>query len=430
MGHGRSKAARLLLMNTILSQQLERKLSRVSIVGNVDDGKSTLIGRLFLDSHHMTCDQEKKITNEDELAHFTDGLKEEQQKGITIDVAHRYYSAKKNRFLISDCPGHTEFIQNMVTGSSLCDLLLVVIDVSRGWTEQTQRHIVASEFAGVKSVVFILNKMDLVNYNQETFENLRSEIANRIEKLSFLSVSYIPASAKKGDCVTHRSQKMPWYNGLTLSDYLDNYNQKDFTLNLPNFIESKLRIIVERVRDDWLWARQISGVINTGDILQVGSTHKRVQVLEIFRSRDGVNRQEISGLEEITLKVEYLGFSAENLLIENADVENLLSVTRGTWLTKPSTDSINSEIKISQQWPVKFFGFKNLNFYKPVLVKKVGGWLTATVKGKSICGEVTTATLEFQKQIPFDDYTVSRETGSFVIIDETTFEMIGVGIII
>ena len=206
------------------------ELLRFTTAGSVDDGKSTLIGRLLYDSKSIYQDQYEAIERVSErrgeegvnLALLTDGLKSEREQGITIDVAYRYFSTPKRKFIIADTPGHIQYTRNMVTGASTANVALILIDARNGVIEQTKRHAIISSLLQIPHLVVCINKMDLVDYSQEQYETIKDSFENFASKLDVKDVSFIPISALKGDNVVNRSENMPWYEGTTLMYYLEN----------------------------------------------------------------------------------------------------------------------------------------------------------------------------------------------------------------
>lgn len=204
---------------------LDMELLRFTTAGSVDDGKSTLIGRLLYDSKAIFQDQmeavekaSKKIGGEGEvnLALLTDGLRSEREQGITIDVAYRYFATPKRKFIIADTPGHIQYTRNMVTGASTANLAIILVDARHGLVEQTSRHSFIASLLGIKHVVYCINKMDLVDYSKERYEEIKDQLESFASKLDVNDVRYIPISALFGDNVVDRSEKMPWYQGSTL----------------------------------------------------------------------------------------------------------------------------------------------------------------------------------------------------------------------
>lgn len=198
--------------------------------GSVDDGKSTLIGRLLYDTNSILDDQLEAIQkanrkNDDgtvDLAILTDGLKAEREQGITIDVAYKYFQTEKRKFIIADAPGHIQYTRNMVTGASNSDLIIILIDARKGVIEQTKRHSFLAHLLSLKKVLVCINKMDMVDYEQAVYENIKTDYEKLAERLGLKNVDYIPVSALKGDNVVNSSQRMPWYQGQSLLDYLEN----------------------------------------------------------------------------------------------------------------------------------------------------------------------------------------------------------------
>ncbi len=203
--------------------------------GSVDDGKSTLIGRLLYDTNSILDDQLEAIKkanrkNNDgtvDLAILTDGLKAEREQGITIDVAYKYFQTEKRKFIIADAPGHIQYTRNMVTGASNSDLIIILIDARKGVIEQTKRHSFLAKLLSLKKVLVCVNKMDMVEYEQAVFENIKHDYLQLATKLEIKDVDFIPVSALKGDNIVHKSDRLPWYEGASLMDYLENIDLEE-----------------------------------------------------------------------------------------------------------------------------------------------------------------------------------------------------------
>ncbi|NNK80940.1 MAG: GTP-binding protein, partial [Flavobacteriales bacterium] len=212
---------------------LDMDLLRFTTAGSVDDGKSTLIGRMLFDSKSIFQDQMEAIEKASEriggdseegvnLALLTDGLRAEREQGITIDVAYRYFATPKSKFIIADTPGHIQYTRNMVTGASTANLAIILVDARHGMVEQTCRHAFIASLLQIPHIVFCVNKMDLVDYDQERFEEIKEQIDDFCTKLEVLDIRFIPISALKGDNVVHKSDNMSWYEGATLMYTLEN----------------------------------------------------------------------------------------------------------------------------------------------------------------------------------------------------------------
>ena len=206
------------------------ELLRFTTAGSVDDGKSTLIGRLLYDSKSIFQDQYEAMEASSlrrgetgvNLALLTDGLKAEREQGITIDVAYRYYSTPKRKFIIADTPGHIQYTRNMVTGASTANVALILIDARKGVAEQTRRHAIIASLLQIPHLVICINKMDLVDYSQDVYENIKEDFSEFSSKLDIHDMTFIPISALNGDNVVDKSMHMDWYGGTTLMYYLEN----------------------------------------------------------------------------------------------------------------------------------------------------------------------------------------------------------------
>src|SRR5690606_20269775 len=277
-------------MNTAneASSYLDMELLRFSTAGSVDDGKSTLIGRLLYDSKSIFADQYEAIEETsrrkgDEnvnLALLTDGLRAEREQGITIDVAYRYFATPKRKFIIADTPGHIQYTRNMVTGASTSNLSIILVDARQGLVEQTCRHTFISSLLGIPHIVFCINKMDLVNYDQEVFDKIKKDLEAFSSKLNVKDVQFVPISALKGDNVVNKSENMPWYNGSTLMYLLENihiasdYNHVD--CRLP--VQYDIRPQSDQFHDYRGYSGRVAGgVFKKGDdvvVLPSGFTSK------------------------------------------------------------------------------------------------------------------------------------------------------------
>ncbi|SFS53495.1 sulfate adenylyltransferase subunit 1 [Sphingobacterium wenxiniae] len=203
--------------------------------GSVDDGKSTLIGRLLYDTNSILDDQLEAIKkanrkNNDgtvDLAILTDGLKAEREQGITIDVAYKYFQTEKRKFIIADAPGHIQYTRNMVTGASNSDLIIILVDARKGVIEQTKRHSFLAKLLSLKKVLVCINKMDMVDYDQAVFESIKQDYLKLAERLEIKELDFIPVSALKGDNIVHKSDRLTWYDGASLLDYLENVDLEE-----------------------------------------------------------------------------------------------------------------------------------------------------------------------------------------------------------
>ena len=245
-------------------------LLRFATAGSVDDGKSTLIGRLLFDSKSVFEDQIEAVEKTSEqmgadytnLALLTDGLRAEREQGITIDVAYRYFATPKRKFIVADTPGHTQYTRNMVTGASTADLALILVDVRKGITEQTKRHAFISTLLGIPHLVLCINKMDLVGYEKEAFDRVRSDFADFAAKLQIHDLAIIPISALHGDNVVNRSLNMNWYGGASLLHHLEEVHiGSDRNLIDPRF---PIQYVLRPQRDDYHDYRGYAATVASG----------------------------------------------------------------------------------------------------------------------------------------------------------------------
>jgi len=254
---------------------------RFFTAGNVDDGKSTLIGRLLFDSKSISTDIIETITRQSknkgkdtdlDLALLTDGLRAEREQGITIDVAYKYFSTDKRKFIIADTPGHIQYTRNMFTGASTADVAIILIDVVKGITEQTRRHSIISSILGIPNVLICINKMDLVSYAENAYSDIVDEYKKFAEGLNLRHVEYIPVSALEGENIVNRSEKLPWYKGTSLLTFLENVKTLQETMDesrfqiqyVSNFVDPKTNEITRR-----FIGRILSGTYKNGDLVEV-----------------------------------------------------------------------------------------------------------------------------------------------------------------
>ena len=255
-------------------------LLRFITAGSVDDGKSTLIGRLLYDSKNILVDQmealERSTRNKSDgsvdLALLTDGLRAEREQGITIDVAYRYFSTPKRKFIIADAPGHVQYTRNMITGASNANLIIILIDARLGVAEQTRRHSIIASLLKIPHVVVAINKMDLVNYSQDVYNNILIDYAEVARQLGLKEVTYIPISALKGDNIVERSQNISWFEGKPLLEFLEDLEiQNDVDHTHTRFqVQLVIRPQTEELHDYRGYAgKVISGVYRKGDEVMI-----------------------------------------------------------------------------------------------------------------------------------------------------------------
>lgn len=415
---------------------LDMELLRFTTAGSVDDGKSTLIGRLLYDSKSIFIDQYEAVEETsrrrgDEnvnLALLTDGLRSEREQGITIDVAYRYFATPRRKFIIADTPGHIQYTRNMVTGASTANVALVLIDARKGVLEQTHRHTFIATLLGIPHIVFCINKMDLVDYSQERYLEIQDEVESFSNKLDVHDIRFIPISALKGDNVVNKSENMPWFQGETLLHLLEtihigsDYNHID--CRFP--VQYVIRPHSDKYHDYRGYAGRIAGgVWKKGDeitVLPSGFTSK----IKSIDTYDGE-------VEE--------AFAPMSVTIT---LENEIDISRGDMLVRTNNQPrIGQDIDAMICWfnekkliPNGKYAIKHTSNDARCLVKKILykvdiNSLHRLEEDKSIgMNDIARITLRTTKPLFHDRYNRNRSTGSIVLIDEATNETVGAGMII
>jgi sulfate adenylyltransferase large subunit len=421
-------------------------LLRFTTAGSVDDGKSTLIGRLLYDTKQVFEDQLDHVAQASErrggegaldLALLTDGLRAEREQGITIDVAYRYFATPKRRFIIADCPGHQQYTRNMVTGASTADLSVILLDARKGVLEQSKRHAFISALLGIPHLVVAVNKMDLVDYSQERFEELVTEFGGFAEKLNGIGtgtglgrdIAYIPMSALNGDNVVDRLQNMDWYEGPTLLDLLE---QVEVAYDHP--YDRPARFPVQWVirpsgpdRSDYRgYAGQVaSGAFRTGEEIVVLPGGQRTSIAAID-TYDGELPEALAPMS-VTLRL-----------------SDEIDISRGETICRvEQTPTVARELEADVCWMTD----QPLRQGGRYLVKHTTREVTAIVD--ELCDHVDVHTLErgeapqeltlndigrvrlrTNAPLVFDPYESNRRTGSFILIDESTNNTVGAGLVV
>ena len=416
-----------------LAQHERKELLRLLTCGSVDDGKSTLIGRLLHDSKMVYEDQMAAVTRDSakkssaggevDLSLLVDGLKEERMQGITIDVAYRYFSTAKRKFIIADCPGHEQYTRNMATGASTCNLAIILIDARHGVMQQTRRHSFIVSLLGIKHVVIAVNKMDLVDFSQARFEEIKREYTDFVTKLEMGDLHFIPVSALKGDNVVDPSVHMPWYQGGTLMHYLETVHIAS-DRNLIDF-----RLPVQYVNRPNLDFRGFSGTIASGivrkgdEVISIPSGRKsRVARIVTF---DG-DLDEAFAPQSVTLTLtDEIDCGRGDMLVHPA---NLPRVDRSfeamvVWMTdQPLAPGkqylIKHATKVAQ-------GTCEVMRYR-VDVNSLHRQEAPELK----MNEVGRCKITLTSPVAFDPYRKNRNTGAFIFIDRLTNATVGAGMII
>ena len=404
---------------------------RFITAGSVDDGKSTLIGRLLYDSKSILIDQlaaikkqsKNKNTGEIDLALLTDGLRAEREQGITIDVAYKYFSTPKRKFIIADAPGHIQYTRNMVTGASNSELAIILVDARNGVVEQTRRHSVITSLLNIPHVVVAINKMDLVNNSQDVYNNIVIDYQEVAKSLGLKDVKYIPISALNGDNIVEKSEKFSWYEGESLLDYLENVKlDSDINLTDARFsVQYVIRPQSEELHDYRGYAgKVISGVYKKGDKVVVlpSGIESTIKAIEI----GGKEIEEAYALQSVVLHLE-------------DDVD----VSRGDMIV-----GANNQPKIAQEFeamlcwmdnkPLKQ-GNKYLLQINSRLVKSVVKEIQYKLDvntlqknespEKAVLNDIIKVTIKTASPVAFDSYKDLRQNGGAILIDETSCVTVG-----
>jgi adenylyl-sulfate kinase len=420
-------------INAYLDQDEKKDLLRLLTAGSVDDGKSTLIGRLLFDSKKIYEDQlsalerdSKRVGHageEIDYALLLDGLKAEREQGITIDVAYRYFSTNKRKFIIADTPGHTQYTRNMVTGASTANLAIILIDATKGVITQTRRHTFLVSLLGIKHVVLAVNKMDLVNYDQKVFDAIVADYKAFITQLDVPDVNFIPLSALKGENVVEPTTQMAWYHGPSMLEFLESVHISSDR----NFDDMRFPVqYVLRPDLDFrgFSARVASGIIRKGEEIMVLPSRKTSKIKEII-TYDG-NLDEAFPPQSVTITLE------DEIDISRGDMivypDNLPRVERHfesmlVWMDeKPMDPNVN-------------FFLKHANNTTRMRIDKIQYKIDVNTLQKSSIdhfelNEIGRVVITTNKAIFFDPYKKNHSTGSFILIDPMTNNTVAVGMII
>ncbi len=419
------------------NKERETELLRFTTAGSVDDGKSTLIGRLLYDSKSIFQDQYDQIEAISErrgeegvnLALLTDGLKAEREQGITIDVAYRYFSTPKRKFIIADTPGHIQYTRNMVTGASTANVALLLVDARKGVSEQTKRHAIIASLLKIPHVVVCINKMDLVDYEEEAYNKIRSDFKDFATKLDVTDVSFIPLSALKGDNVVDRSQNMDWYNGTTLMYYLESVHISSD----HNFIDCRFPVqyVIRPYSDEYHDFRGYAGRID-GGVFKIGDTVVALPsgfstTIKAIHSFDG-ELAEAHPPQSVTFTL-------------NDEID----ISRGDMLVRPNNQPDSSQnIEVMLCWfdhnrPLKLKGkysLKHTTREVRCLVQEIKYKLDINTLHRiqdnfSIeSNDIARVSIRTTKPLFVDKYSKNRNTGSIILVDEQTNNTVAAGMII
>tara|TARA_B100000676_G_C18029431_1_gene817693 strand:- start:458 stop:1711 length:1254 start_codon:yes stop_codon:yes gene_type:complete len=411
------------------------EILRFATAGSVDDGKSTLIGRLLYDSKGVFIDHIEALKNDSkgknsekiDLAHLTDGLKDEREQGITIDVAYRYFSTPKRKFIIADTPGHEEYTRNMFTGASNSSLAIILIDSRKGVLSQSRRHLYISYLLGVKNIIVAINKMDLIEYDEQKFISIKKDFLKTSNNLSIDSLNFIPISALDGDMIVDRGDNLSWYKGETLIKMLENTKIKSKNQSNESCFPVQLvsRVDNNKTKDFRGYMGTVtSGEFHIGSEVEIHPGKKKSKIKKIINLgnyTDAINRNQSGTLV----------------------IEDELEISRGDVIT-----SINYRPKVGNKiiaqicWmddeslsiKKKYF-IKHANKSSKIMITKIINKiniesLTEMPSNETIhMNDIGNVEIKIQNDIVFDSYRNNKVLGAFIIIDIETNNTVGAGII-
>jgi len=411
------------------------ELLRFSTCGSVDDGKSTLIGRLLHDSKSVFEDQLQALERTREqrgeasvnLANLTDGLRAEREQGITIDVAYRYFATPNRRFIVADTPGHIQYTRNMVTGASTASLALVLVDARKGVIEQTRRHSYIASLLGIPHLVLCVNKMDLVGFSEEVYEQIRQEFTIFSTRLRIKHISFIPMSGLLGDNVVERSIRMPWYQGEPLLSFLEDVHiASDWNLQDARFpVQWVIRPQGGAHRDFRAYAGQIaSGVFRVGDRILVLPSGRSSKIREIV-------------LMGQSMKIAHAPMSVSVLLEDEIDVSRgdlIVPVDNLPYIGKEAEAMLCWMHETPMQPGRRYLIKHTTNSTKGVITSLHCRVNVETLEEEeaSVLGlnEIGKVSIRSATPLVYDEYYRNRRLGGFIVIDEATSATVGAGMLV
>jgi len=413
------------------------ELLRFFTAGNVDDGKSTLIGRLLFDSGSISTDiietltRQSKATGENttiDLALLTDGLRAEREQGITIDVAYKYFSTPKRKFIIADTPGHAQYTRNMFTGASTADLAIILIDARNGVTEQTKRHTIISSVLGIPHILVCINKMDLVAYGQERYEEIKADFGKTAESLNLNKVSFIPASALAGDNVVTASDKLSWYQGPSLLEFLETVPVEAVKMN--NAARFQVQYVIRPQTAELHDYRGYAGTLWNGEMAE----GDEVKVLP----GDFVTR--IARIEHNLQEVP-TARAGQPIVLQ---LEDDIDISRGAWIVPVTqTPFVSNQVKATICWmdnqafrtgAVKLVLQQGSSRTKAAIKEidykiDVESFDKLPADEELRLNELAAVKIRLASPLIYDGYDQNRYSGSFILINEYTNQTVAAGVL-
>ena len=414
-----------------LENQSKLSLLRFITCGSVDDGKSTLIGRMLYESQMIFDDQIASLKKESNLhgtqgkeidfALLVDGLSAEREQGITIDVAYRFFSSSKRKFIVADTPGHEQYTRNMTTGASTADLAIILVDARHGVVTQTKRHSFIVSLLGIKNIVVAINKMDLIGYDKNTFIKISEEYKKFSKKLNFETIKIIPISALNGDNIYQKSSKIKWYKSSTLFHYLENINiEKD---KKAGFV-----MPVQWVNRSNLNFRGYSGTISSGNVkkgneILVLPSNKKAKIKDIILYKKNLKKASKGNSITITLDRE-IDISRGDIICDSKKVIDCADQFNVNMIWMSNNPGLNGRTYIgkinTQKISIKILEIKKI--YDVNTLENYSG-------KELLLNSVSECAIAFNKAVPFKNYTEDKQLGSMILIDPITNETVGCAMI-
>ena len=407
-------------------------LLRMATAGSVDDGKSTLIGRLLFDSKAVLTDQLEHVEEASkrrgggmvDLSLLVDGLRAEREQGITIDVAYRYFATARRRFIIADTPGHVQYTRNTVTGASTADLAVILVDARKGVLEQSKRHAYISTLLGIPHLVVAVNKMDLVDYDEETFDAIVREFSDFARRLDVDDIVFVPVSAKHGDNVVERSERMPWCGGVPLLEHLESVHVAD-DRNLGEARFPVQWVIRDHETDYRGYAGQVaSGVLRHGDeVLVLPSVLlTRIARIDTF---DGPIEEAFAPMSVTVLLEDEIDVSRGDLICHPDDAPELARELEATvcWMA-------DAPLRAGGRYAIKHATHAARAIVEKVIDHVDVHTLTPDPRAIELAlNDIGRIRVRTSKPLAFDPYARNRAMGSLILIDESTNDTVGAGMI-
>jgi len=416
--------------------QPEIGLLRFTTAGSVDDGKSTLIGRLLYDSKSIFEDQMEHITEsskrrgkeEVDLALLTDGLRAEREQGITIDVAYRYFSTPKRKFIIADTPGHIQYTRNMVTGASTADVAVILVDARNGVIEQSIRHTYIASLLNMKHIIFCVNKMDLVDYSEDTFRKIEKDIIKLAEKTGAKNTTVIPISAKLGDNVVDASDNLSWFKGLTFLDLLETVNiaEEDKLSNARFPVQYVIRPQTKDFPDYRGYAGRVAGGTFTyGESVTILPSMLSTKIKSIDKFDSSLN--EAKSGESVTICLEdEIDISRGDMIVPTSNVPNVTKETKVMmcWFNE-------RPLQVRGKYVLRNSSNETRCMITSINSKTNINTLEEDTADKSICmNDIANISIKTTTPIFVDSYKTNSVSGSLILIDESTNETVAAGMVI